>query len=161
MHDLRRHHTVTIALLGGAARLIHQLVKALAAHGEVTIRLADLGTLAGLTCFASRTVHVDHRLGLPAFVATLGHELTHLVRGPVAPEHAAAEEIEVRRETADLLIPAAPLLRSIPRQWTAAEIAALARSSGVDTPTARDAVNPPAIPTQRGHLHVVAVEKVA
>jgi len=58
------------------------MVRALAAHGHITIKLADLGDRSGLTHFPSNTVHIDHRLSFPEFIGTLAHELTHLVRGP-------------------------------------------------------------------------------
>jgi len=149
---------------GVAVRVLNQFVKALAARGEVTFRVADLGHRDGLTHFPTNTVYIDHRLGLRRIIGTIAHELTHLVRGEVDdPRDEAAEELQVRRETADLLIPAAPVLRAIPRQWTAAELDYAARAAGVDVPTIRDAVRTPCepVPAQRRHLHVVGAESVA
>lgn len=131
------------------AGLAEQLFAALAQRGHVTIRLADLGELDGLTDFRRSDVVVDHRLNFAGFRCTVTHELTHLRRGPV-PEHLAdAEEIAVRHETADVLLPAlryAARHRETVAAMTDEQLRDLAVRAQVDPGVARDAISPPTMP---------------
>lgn len=126
-----------------------QLYAALRQRGQVTIRLADLGPNAGITDFHSGQVAVDHRLDFAAFRGTIAHELTHLRRGPV-PEHLAdAEEVAVRHETADVLLPAlryAARHRETIAGWTDEQTQAVAALAQVDCGIVQDAISPPTMP---------------
>lgn len=141
------------------AGLAEQLYTVLRQCGKVTIRLADLGRHAGLTNFRTDEIAVDHRLDFPAFRGTLVHELIHLRRGPV-PEHlAAAEEVAVRHETADVLLPALRYLsrhRDTALGWTDADTHLAALRAKVDCGVVLDAISPPTMPMPAVPLTLVA-----
>ena len=132
------------------AGLAEQLYAALRRCGTVTIRLADLGRHAGLTTdFHKGEIAVDHTLDFPTFRCTVTHELTHLRRGPV-PEHLAdAEEVAVRHETADVLLPAlryAARHRETVAAWTEDHARTVAELARVDRGVVQDAISPPTLP---------------
>lgn len=123
-----------------ATRLFGQLCRALTEHGEVVIRVVDLGHRQGFTDYGRGVIFIDHRLTLAGARAALCHELTHLRRGP-APGRAAEEEHQVRRETARILAPDVTALRRVARVWSRAELAAFATLGCGDLATVRDAAS--------------------
>lgn len=123
-------------------------------HGEVVIRTADLAGRDGLTDHEQRVIYIDHGHVIAGARAAICHELSHLRRGrPASPAHAAAEEYQVRRETARVLAPNVAALRHVRRVWTRAELAAWSElgEGGGDHPTVHDAahLNTGEIPVQR------------
>lgn len=130
--------------------LAEKLYSALRRCGTVTIRLADLGPHAGLTTdFRRGEIALDHTLDFPTFLGTITHELTHLRRGPVPEQYADAEEIAVRHETAEALLPAlkfAARHRDTVVAWTEEQTRAVADFAQVDYGVVRDAIFPPTMP---------------
>jgi hypothetical protein len=59
----------------------------------------------GLTDWARRTITVRHGMTFEARRCTITHEVTHVLRGPASACHVVAEELEVDRISARLLLP--------------------------------------------------------
>lgn len=92
----------------------------LIAHGEVTIRRADLGALMGLTHFDENRVYLDASLQPGDWWETLLHELIHLRRGPAGCHLADVEEAHVEAATRELVDRAQVLLDRAPSTLLAA-----------------------------------------
>ena len=135
-----------------ATRLFGQLCRALVEHGEVTIKVADLAGRQGLTDFRTGTIFIDHLHAVAGARAAIGHELEHLIGGPVTPACAGVEEVRVRRATARILVPDAARWRQLHRPLTRAELDVLAEDYEVDCHTARDAIALQARPAPRQRL---------
>lgn len=81
-----------------------------------TITRAKLpGDILGWTCWSTRTITLDPRIGPHAARSTLAHELSHIKRGmpPDDPVLLAYEEEACEQEAARRLIPLPKLLRAL------------------------------------------------
>lgn len=130
-----------------AVCLLDMLQEILERDGELHLRHVDLppGRL-GLAHFRQRLVTLARGLDRGEWRGTLGHELMHLKRGPVAREHAEAEEEEVQRETAAMLVPPGPALAQLGREWSDGEIQEFASRFVVDRDTIETALDQAGVP---------------
>ncbi len=71
-----------------------------------SLRWAELPPgVMGLTCHQSRTVTLALGMSQAERRCTIAHETEHIERGPVAPQQAPREELQIDRAVARLLIP--------------------------------------------------------
>lgn len=111
------------------------LWSALEAHGEITLRAAELPGLLGETDFVRRTVTFARDLDPAQWRATLGHELLHLLRGPALVDDVEHEEAEVRRLTAQMLVPTVAALADAGSDWRREDVTRIAARAAVDEDT--------------------------
>lgn len=98
------------------------LIQALRSRGQITLVLApDLGPSCGITDLHDSVVFLDARNSDGAMLATLVHELIHLIC-PSCPDE------DVEAQTAELLVPLPDALAA----RASGDLAALACRLGVD-----------------------------
>lgn len=129
-------------------RILLALREVLHRKGTLVLQAADFDGLLGATDFSwdAPRIYLDSKQTAPGWRSTLTHELVHALRGPVPHFMDRTEEMIVRHQVAEMLIPEGPALAMMDRPWSRDDIQAVAARHAVDYKTAEDALNPPTIP---------------
>jgi hypothetical protein len=85
----------------------------------------------GRTCHQTKTVTLALGMSQAERRCTIAHETEHIERGPVAPQQAPREELEIDRRVARLLIPSLPQLVDA-MTWAAGHLETAADALWVD-----------------------------
>ena len=97
-----------------------------------SLRWAELPEgVMGLTCHRTRTVTLALGMSQAERRCTIAHETEHIERGPVPPQRAPREELEIDRTVARLLIPSVPHLVDA-MTWAAGHLETAADALWVD-----------------------------
>lgn len=131
-----------------ALRILLALREVLHRRGTLVLQAADFDGLLGATEFSwdAPRIYLDSAQTAAGWRSTLAHELLHALRGPVPRFMDRTEEVVVRHQAAQMLIPDGPALAMLDRTWSSDDIQAVAARHAVDYGTAEDALNPPTVP---------------
>jgi Zn-dependent peptidase ImmA (M78 family) len=129
-------------------RILLLLREVLHRKQTLVLRASDFEGILGATHFDKDAprVFLNSAQDARGWRSTLAHELFHALRGPVPKFMERMEEVVVRRQTAQLLVPDGPAMATMDKTWTRDEIQDMAARHAIDFMTAQDALNPPTIP---------------
>src|SRR6187397_1452970 len=97
-----------------------------------SLRWAELPPgVMGRTCHRTKTVTLALGMSQAERRCTIAHETEHIERGPVPPQRAPREELEIDRTVARLLIPSVPHLVDA-MTWAAGHLETAADALWVD-----------------------------
>lgn len=131
------------------ADMIHPW-RRLRALSDITLLWHDDGPM-GETDFEANTISIRRGMTYEERRCTVLHEVLHVERGPVTMGMADREELRVRKETAQLMLPSVKAIGDA-YAWAQGDDEAAAVELGVDVDVLRTRMTYMNHPTERGYL---------